>query len=88
MSTSLLGGRYYKQVMQRVREDYSENKIFNTHIPTDINVSKAVDRYMPVVITDPKSSGAQALTTFTKEFLQKIDQATDQERKNTKFRFA
>lgn len=88
MSTSLLGGRYYKQVMQRVREDYSENKIFNTHIPTDINVSKAVDRFMPVVLTDPKSSGAQAFSTLTQEFLQKIEQATDRERKKTKFRFA
>ena len=72
MSANLLTGRYYNQVMRRVNEDYSATKLFKTRIPVDVNVSKAVDTFMPVVLCNPQSPGAKAFTQLTQEFLQKI----------------
>lgn len=72
MSGSLLTGRYYQQVMRRVNEDYSATKLFKTRIPVDVSVSKAVDTFMPVVLSNPQSPGSKAFTQLTQEFLQKI----------------
>jgi chromosome partitioning protein len=72
MSANLLTSRYYNQVMRRVNEDYSATKLFKTRIPVDVNVSKAVDTFMPVVLCNPQSPGAKAFTQLTQEFLQKI----------------
>lgn len=66
-------GRYYRQVMNRVRTDYSEAKLFKTRIPADINVSKAVDNYLPVVIAHPHSRGSKAFQKLTEELLDKLD---------------
>jgi chromosome partitioning protein len=72
LSGNLLTGRYYGQVMKRLNEDFSEAKLFKTRIPMDVNVSKAVDRFMPVVMTDPTSAGSKAFATLAQEFLQKM----------------
>lgn len=72
MSGGMMVKRYYREVMQRVTEDFSTSKIFETRIPTDINVSKAVDSYMPVVLASPNSSGSKAFVALTQEFLQKL----------------
>lgn len=72
LSGGLLG-RYYKQVMNRVTEDFVPTQLFKNRIPMDVNVAKAVDSFMPAVIASPNSSGAKAFIRLTEEFVQKID---------------
>jgi chromosome partitioning protein len=72
MSGGLLSGRYSKKVMQRVHSDFGEKQIFQTQIPLDVNVSKAVDSYLPVVISDPNCSGSKAFRKVAKEFMTKL----------------
>ena len=72
MSGNLITGRYYRQVMQRINDDFGVAKIFKTQIPLDVNVAKAVDSFMPVVLTNPQSAGAKAFSQLTQEFLQKL----------------
>lgn len=74
MSGGLIG-RYYNQVIQRVNEDFSPSQIFKTRIPMDVNVAKAVDTFMPVVLAAPNSAGAKAFSKLTQEFLQKVQAA-------------
>jgi chromosome partitioning protein len=88
MSTNLLTGRYYRKVMQRVNDDFGMAKIFKTQIPTDVNVSKAVDSFMPVVLTNPQSAGAKAFTQLTQEFLQKLKVTLDTKEETTKLELA
>jgi len=88
LSGNLLTGRYYSQVMKRVNEDYSEAKIFKTRIPVDVNVSKAVDSFTPVVLSNPNSSGAKAFSILAQEFLQKLTVATRVNQQPNKFAFA
>jgi cellulose biosynthesis protein BcsQ len=38
----------------------------------DVNVAKAVDMFMPVVVGMPNSSGAKAFVKLTEEFLEKL----------------
>jgi chromosome partitioning protein len=64
--------RYYQQVMKRVREDFEPHHLFQNSIPMDVNVAKAVDMFMPVVIGMPGSSGAKAFAKLTEEFLAKF----------------
>lgn len=66
--------RYYNRVMRRVQEDFSANRLFNTSIPMDVNVAKAVDLFEPVVTSMPNSAGAKAFIKLTEEFLQKVQQ--------------
>jgi chromosome partitioning protein len=66
-------GRYYKQVMQRVTDDFSSAQLFKNRIPMDVNVAKAVDSFTPAVLATPNSSGARAFTKLTEEFLQKLE---------------
>ncbi|HBL09918.1 MAG TPA: cobyrinic acid a,c-diamide synthase [Cyanobacteria bacterium UBA11162] len=66
-------GRYYNQVMKRVTEDFTPAQLFKNRIPMDVNVAKAVDSFMPVVLSTPTSSGAKAFTRLTAEFLQKVE---------------
>ncbi|XWK90770.1 MAG: ParA family protein [Phormidium sp.] len=87
MSANLLTGRYYNQVMRRVNEDYSATKLFKTRIPVDVNVSKAVDTFMPVVLCNPQSPGAKAFTQLTQEFLQKITVVTNTKQNPAKIDF-
>ncbi|MDH6104091.1 ParA family protein [Chrysosporum ovalisporum ANA283AFssAo] len=71
-SSNLLNGRYYKQVMHRVVEDFGVEKICRAQIPVDINVAKAVDSFTPVVLNAPQSSGSKAFSQLTQELLQKL----------------
>jgi len=65
-------GRYYKQVMKRVTEDFIPTQLFQTRIPMDVNVAKAVDSFKPVVIATPNAPGARAFVKLTEEVLQKL----------------
>lgn len=71
LSGGLLG-RYYNQVMKRVTEDFTTAQLFKNRIPMDVNVAKAVDSFMPVVLSTPNSSGAKAFVKLTQEFLEKV----------------
>ncbi|AUT02417.1 cobyrinic acid a,c-diamide synthase [Nostoc sp. CENA543] len=71
-NTNLLTGRYYKQVMHRVVEDFGVEQICKAQIPVDINVAKAVDSFMPVVLNSPQSAGSKAFMQLTQELLQKL----------------
>jgi chromosome partitioning protein len=71
-SNNLLSGRYYKQVMNRVYQDFGNDKIFNSQVPVDTNVAKAVDSFMPVVLNNPQSAGSKAFVQLTQEILQKL----------------
>jgi cellulose biosynthesis protein BcsQ len=72
LSGNWLTGRYYKQVMNRLNKDYSEAKLFKTQIPLDVNVSKAVDSFSPVVLSNPTSSGGKAFEQLSQELLTKL----------------
>ena len=72
MSRNILAGRYYQKVMQRVRQEFNAAQIFKTTVPMDVNVSKAVDSFKPVVLTEPGCAGAKAFRNITQELLQKI----------------
>lgn len=71
-SNNLLNGRYYKQVMNRVYQDFGDTKVFKNQVPVDMNVAKAVDSFMPVVLNNPQSSGSKAFVQLTQELLQKL----------------
>ncbi|BAZ31824.1 cobyrinic acid a,c-diamide synthase [Cylindrospermum sp. NIES-4074] len=71
-SANLLTGRYYKQVMHRVIEDFGVDKICQAQIPVDVNVAKAVDSFMPAVLLNPNSAGSKAFNQLTQELLQKL----------------
>lgn len=72
LSNNLLNGRYYKQVMNRVYQDFGNDKVCQNQIPIDVNVAKAVDSFMPAVLNSPGSSGSRAFASLTQELLQKI----------------
>jgi len=72
LSGGNLMGRYYKQVMQRVTQDFTPTQLFNQKIPMDVNVAKAVDSFMPVVLAAPGTAGAKAFVKLTEECLQKL----------------
>ena len=71
-NVNLLNGRYYKQVMHRVVEDFGVDKICKAQIPIDVNVAKAVDSFMPVSLLNPNTAGSKAFTQLTQELLQKL----------------
>ncbi len=75
LSSGGLFDRYYKQVMQRVTGDFSPSQLFENRIPMDVNVAKAVDSFMPAVLSTPNSAGSRAFAKLAEEFLQKIDAA-------------
>lgn len=64
--------RYYNRVMKRVQQDFNPHQLFNTLIPMDVNVTKAVDSFSPVVTAMPNSSGSKAFMKLTEEFLKKL----------------
>ena len=72
LSAGGLMGRYYKQVMKRVRDDFYPHQLFTNAIPMDVNVAKAVDLFTPVVMAMPNSSGSKAFAKLSEEFLFKI----------------
>lgn len=72
LSGGLFSGRYYNQVMQRIKQDFEPNYLFDTTIPMDVNVAKAVDGFTPAVLSTPNSSGSRAFSKLTGEFLEKL----------------
>lgn len=72
LSAGGLMGRYYKQVMKRVRDDFYPHQLFEQSVPMDVNVAKAVDLFTPAVIAMPNSPGSKAFIKLTEEFLEKI----------------
>jgi len=71
-NTNMLTGRYYKQVMHRVVEDFGVETICQAQIPVDVNVAKAVDSFMPVTLMSPGSAGAKSFMQLTEELLRKL----------------
>ncbi|WP_319420291.1 ParA family protein [Pleurocapsa sp. FMAR1] len=71
LSAGGLMGRYYKQVMKRVRDDFYPEQLFEQSIPMDVNVAKAVDLFTPVSVAMPNSGGSKAFVKLTEEFLAK-----------------
>jgi cellulose biosynthesis protein BcsQ len=71
-NNNLINGRYYRQVMHRVVEDFGVDKIYKTQIPIDVNVAKAVDSFKPVTLLNPNSSGSKAFIQLTQELLQRL----------------
>jgi chromosome partitioning protein len=76
LSGSTLFVRYYDQVMQRVAQDFSEQQIFQTRIPMDINVAKAIDSFQPVIIDNPNSAGSKAFVKLSQELLTRVEKLT------------
>jgi chromosome partitioning protein len=76
LSGSSLFARYYDRVMERVVQDFDNSKIFQTRIPMDVNVAKAIDSFQPVVIENPGTAGAKAFMKLTQELLTKVQQQT------------
>ncbi|XHU96331.1 MAG: ParA family protein [cyanobacterium endosymbiont of Rhopalodia gibba] len=64
--------RYYNRVLKRVQKDLNPFQLFDTSIPMDVNVAKAVDSFRPVVTAMPNSSGSKAFIKLTEEFLSKL----------------
>lgn len=73
LSAGGLMGRYYKQVMKRVKDDFYPEQLFEQSIPMDVNVAKAVDLFTPVTVAMPSSTGSKAFRKLTEEFVAKID---------------
>lgn len=71
LSAGGLMGRYYKQVMKRVRDDFHPEQLFENSIPMDVNVAKAVDLFTPVSLAMPNSGGSKAFMKLSDEFLAK-----------------
>ena len=71
LSAGGLMGRYYKQVMKRVRDDFNPEQLFQHSIPMDVNVAKAVDLFTPVSLAMPNSSGSKAFMKLSDEFIAK-----------------
>jgi chromosome partitioning protein len=74
LSGSSLFARYYDRVMERVAQDFKENQIFQTRIPMDVNVAKAIDSFQPVVLDNPSSAGSKAFAKLSQELLTKVQQ--------------
>jgi chromosome partitioning protein len=72
LSAGGLMGRYYKQVMKRVKDDFYPHQLFSNSIPMDVNVAKAVDLFTPAVVAMPASPGSKAFLKLTEEFLEKV----------------
>lgn len=88
LSGNLLTGRYYAQVMKRLNEDFSEAKLFKTRIPADVNVTKAIDSFMPVVLQNPGTAGSKAFMGLAQELLQKLTTITNAESLKNKMSLA
>jgi chromosome partitioning protein len=60
------------RIKNRVVTEFGQDKIFDTEIPMNVAVAKAVDEFRPVVLADPNAAGAKAFSELTQEFLQKL----------------
>lgn len=62
-----------ENIKDRLITDFGKDAIFNTEIPTNVAVARAVDEYKPVVLTEPKSSGSKAFNDLAKEFIKRFN---------------
>ncbi len=76
LSGSSLFARYYDRVMERVAQDFTERQLFQTRIPMDVNVAKAIDTFQPVILDNPGSAGSKAFAKLTQELLGKVQQVS------------
>ena len=88
MAGNLFTGRYQRQVMQRIYQDFDAEKVFKAQIPMDVNVAKAVDSFMPVILSHPQSAGAKSFSQLTGEFLQKMNTAVENKSQQPNQNFA
>jgi len=56
------------QVVEEVKK-YFKEKVYTTVIPRNVRLAEAPSYGMPIVIYDPKSTGAEAYSEFADEFL-------------------
>lgn len=61
-----------EKIRRRLSEDFGDRAIFQTKIPLNIAVARAVEEYKPVVLTEPQSPGAKAFYCLSHEFLEKF----------------
>ena len=61
-----LSNEVFKEV-----EKYFGDKVFNTTIPRNIRLAEAPSFGLPIMLYDEKCKGAEAYSTFTKEFLER-----------------
>ncbi|OKH13831.1 ParA family protein [[Limnothrix rosea] IAM M-220] len=64
------------QVQERLERDFGKKSLFQTAIPINVAIARAVDFYKPVVMTEPKSTGAKAYKRLANEFLYRWQQRT------------
>jgi len=88
MTGGLFASRYYRQVMQRVHTDFSAAKVFQTQVPNDVSVSKAVDSFTPIVLSNPSATGAKVFVKLTQEFLKKLEINLGEKEQKTKLNLA
>lgn len=60
------------KIQNRLAADFGKEQIFQTEIPLNVDVAKAVDYFRPVVINSTQSKGAKAFTSLTAEFMQRL----------------
>ncbi len=65
---------YQGQVTRRVADDFPPEQLFKTRIPQDVNLARAVDGFVPAVLSYPNSPGSRAIAKFAEELLQKVSQ--------------
>jgi cellulose biosynthesis protein BcsQ len=71
--TNLFNG-YQGQVTRRVTDDFPPEQLFKTRIPQDVNLARAVDGFVPAILSYPNSPGPRAIAKFAEELLQKVSQ--------------
>lgn len=63
-----------RQIAEEIRKFFGK-KVFKTVVPRNIRVSEAPSHGVPVMLHDPKCTGARAYSELTKEFLAKGEKA-------------
>ncbi|MGB2925976.1 MAG: ParA family protein [Limnothrix sp.] len=66
--------RMAAQVQERLERDFGASSLFQTAIPINVAIARAVDLYKPVILTEPKSTGAKAYKRLANEFLYRWQQ--------------
>jgi chromosome partitioning protein len=60
-----------KQVLEEIKSAFGRI-VFETKIPRNIRVAEAPSHGLPVTLYDPRSRGAEAFTSFTREFIERL----------------
>lgn len=67
------------QVQERLAKDFGQDSLFHTTIPINVAIARAADHYKPVLLTEPKSTGAIAFQRLAKEFIYRYQQQQQQQ---------